>query len=148
MPVIQPDTSQMTDFKASQPGKYRALIKAVAVVKSKEPNKKTGQHTNGIQPDLEFTAPRLSDQESRTVVRRPWLPTDGSGTMQFDQLLRCVGLHETADAMKANPGGVAFDTDELVGKYVDVLVVTGQYQPKAGGTPVDQDDIESFLPAS
>jgi hypothetical protein len=141
MPVIQPDTSEMTDFQASRPNTYRMLIKSVDLVEAKEPNKNTGRKTKGIQPTFEFRAPRLTDGEERTITRRKWLAIDGKGTFSFDQLLRCTGNADVADQMKASPGSVAFDTDALLNKYVNGIVVTTVYEGK------QQDDIDSFLPA-
>jgi len=140
MPVIQPDVSEMTDFQASRPNTYEAVIKEVIGVRSKEPNKNTGKYTNGIQPTFEFKAPRLADAEERLITRRKWLAIDGKGTFSFDQLLRCTGFKEVADSMKASPGSVAFDTDDLVGKRVQVIVTTVTFEGKL------QDDIDSFLP--
>lgn len=140
MPVIQPDVSEMTDFQASRPNTYKAVIKAAPIVKSKEPNKNTGKYTNGIFAEFEFTAPRLSDGEERKITRRKWLATDGKGTFSFDQLLRCAGYKEIAEEMKARPGQVAFDTDDLVNKEVNLVVTTVTYEGKL------QDDIDSFLP--
>lgn len=142
MPVLQPDTSEMTDFQASKPNTYRMLIKSVDAVESKEPNKNTGRKTKGIQPTFEFRAPRLSDNEERTITRRKWLAIDGKGTFAFDQLLRCLGMKELADNIKANPGKVAIDTDDLLNKEVQGVVVTTTYEGKL------QDDIDSFLPVS
>ena len=146
MPVIQPDTSEQTDFQASVPNTYAAVIKSVELVEAREPNKNTGRKTKGIQPTFEFRAPRLSDKEERTVTRRKWLATDGKGTFSFDQLLRCTGFKEVAEQMKANPGKVAFDSDALVGKPVNICVVTTSYA-KPGESAKLQDDIDSFLPA-
>jgi hypothetical protein len=140
MPVIQPDTSEMTDFEASVPNPYRARIKSVEIVESKEINKNTGKKTPGIKPAFEFRAPRLADREERDVTRTAWLATSGKGTFGYDQLLRCTGFASVADATKANPGKVAFDTDDLIGKEVVVVVTTGEYNGK------NQDNIQSFLP--
>lgn len=145
MPVIMPDTSQATDFKASRPNTYLMKIKSVEVVRSKEPNKKTGAYTNGIQPTFEFKAPRLSDGEERVVERRKWIAIDGKGTLMFDQLLRCTGQANLADEIKANPGRVGFDPDSLVGKEVHGVVITSNYTDKNGNSQL-QDDIDSFLP--
>ena len=145
MPQIMPDTSQATDFKASRPGNYKMTIKSVEVVRSKEPNKKTGTYTNGIQPTFEFKAPRNSDGEDRVVERRKWIAIDGKGTLTFDQLLRCTGNAQLADEIKANPGRVGFDPDTLVGKEVVGVVVTSNYTDKNGNSQL-QDDIDSFLP--
>ena len=144
MPVIQPDTSQATDFKASRPNTYKMVIKSVEVVRSKEPNKKTGKYTNGIQPTFEFKAPRLSDGEERVIERRKWIAIDGKGTMTFDQLLRCTGNASIADDIKANPG-TGFDTDLLLNKEVNGIVVNTTYTDKNNNS-VLQDDIDSFLP--
>lgn len=145
MPQIMPDTSQATDFKASRPNTYLMTIKSVDVVRSKEPNKKTGQYTNGIQPTFVFTAPRLVDGEEREVERKSWIPIDGKGTQTFDQLLRCTGNAALADEIKANPGKVALDTDVLVNKQVQGIVVTTNYTDKNNNTQL-QDQIDSFLP--
>lgn len=144
MPVIQPDTSQATDFKASRPNTYLMTIKSIEVVRSKEPNKKSGQYTNGIQPTFVFKAPRLSDGEEREVERRKWIAIDGKGTMTFDQLLRCTGNAAVADEIKSNPG-TAFDTDVLLNKQVNGVVVNTTYTDKNKNS-VLQDDIDSFLP--
>lgn len=135
MPVIQPDVSEMTDFEASVEGQYKARISAVEVKNSKEKN------TPGISVQFEFRAPRKADGEDRDVSRRAWLAIAGKGTFGFDQLLRCTGFSETADAIKANPKGTPFDTDALVGKEVTVVVTTGEYQGKLN------DNIQSFLSA-
>ncbi len=134
MPLIQPDTSNMTDFEASRPDTYLGTIVLVEPVVGKE------KGTKGIQPSIEFDAPRLADGEVRKVNRRAWLATEGKGTFGFDQLLRCVGLGEQADAIKNGGGRVGFDTDALVGKQVKVVLTNEQYQGKL------QDSIQSFLP--
>ena len=146
MPVLQPSLDEMTDFKASKPNTYKMLIKSVEVVRSKEPNKNSGKYTNGIQPTFEFKAPRLSDGEERVVTRRKWIATDGKGTLTFFQLLNSVGLRELAEQMKAMPGQVPFDTDSLVNKYVNGVVITSSYTDKNNNSSL-QDDIDSFLPA-
>lgn len=140
MPVLQPSLDEMTDFQASVPNTYTAEIKSVTIVQAKNENKNTGKKTNGIQPEFEFRAPRLSDKEERTVTRRAWLATDGKGTFNFDQLLRCCGFKELADEMKARPGQVPFDTDILLGKRVGVVITTQLYEGK------QSDNIDSFLP--
>lgn len=135
MPVIQPDVSEMTDFEASVEGSYKAKIELVELKPSKE------KGTPGISVQFAFRAPRKADGEERDVSRRAWLATAGKGTFGFDQLLRCVGMSDVADAIKANPKGVSFDTDALVGKEVTVVVSTGEYQGKLN------DNIQSFLSA-
>ncbi len=140
MPVLQPDTSEMQDFDPSEPNTYRARIEKVDLVKGKE------KGTPGIQPFLVFDAPRKSDGKVRTVTRKGWHAVSGPGAFTFDQLLRCTGFADTADEIKARPGQVGFDTDELVGKEVNVVIGTGIYRPKDGGER-EQDEIKGYLPA-
>ena len=135
MPVIQPDVSEMTDFEASVPNTYKAKITSVELKPSKE------KQTPGVSIGFDFRAPRKADNEERDINRRSWLAIAGKGTFSWDQLLRCTGFSDTADSMKANPGRVPFDTDALIGKYVTVVVTTGEYQGKLN------DNIQSFLPA-
>lgn len=143
-PIIRPDTSQATDFEASVPGTYRARIISIELVKGKE------KGTNGIKPFFEFSAPKLTAPEAgeRVVTRNSWLPTEGKGSYQFDQLLRCAGFETEAEAIKnATPDNPAeFDTDVLIQREVFLVVTTGAYTPKGSTTSRLQDEIQSFLP--
>lgn len=141
--MITADTSQMSDFLPSQPGTYRAKIVKSDPVRSKGKGGKTP--INGVQPTFKFSAPRLSDGEVREVTRFSWLPIEGKGTFGFDQLLRCTGLAEVADAIKAQPG-YAFDTDILLDREVNVVVGTTLYTPDGSTQARQQDEISSFLP--
>lgn len=143
MPVITADTSQMSDFLPSQPGTYRAKIVKSEAVRSKGKGGKTP--INGVQPTFEFEAPRLSDGEVRKVTRRSWLPIEGAGTFGFDQLLRCTGLADVADAIKSQPG-YAFDTDIFIDREVNVVVATSLYTPEGSTQARQQDEVQSFLP--
>lgn len=141
MPIITADTSQATDFEASQPGTYLAKIvnEIPAQGKPKEGNPKG---TPGLKVELEFTAPRLADNEVRVVTRTAWLPTAGKGTFGLDQLLRCTGNKDTADRIKAAAGSpISWDTDIIHGKTVNVIISNQPYNNKLS------DQVESFLPA-
>lgn len=144
MPQITADTSQMSDFSPSQPNTYRARIVSVELVRSKGDPAKGKAPINGIQPKFEFEAPRLDNGEVRTVTRTSWLPVEGKGTFGFDQLLRCTGFAEAADAIKK--GGAGFETDDLVGRECNLVIVTELYTPQGQTQPRQQDGIDSFLP--
>lgn len=139
MPIINPDVSQMTDFEPSEPNTYLTTIIAVDPVKGKE------KGTLGIQPSLEFEAPRLKDGEVRKIIRKPWHSIEGPGAFTFDQLLRCIGEDALADEIKKRPGQVGVDTDLFIGKQVNAIISTGIYKPK-DGPERQQDEVKGYLP--
>lgn len=141
MPIITADTSQATDFEASEPGTYLArIINEIPAVGKVKPGQTVG--TPGLKVELEFSAPRLSDKEVRTITRTAWLPTAGKGTFGLDQLLRCTGNKDLADSIKAAAGSpYSWDTDVIHGKQVNVIISNQPYNNKLS------DQVESFLPA-
>lgn len=145
MPILTPNTSDMEDFRPSRPGTYRARITEVNAKKSKVKEGGKGNQQM-LEVFFRFEAPANEDGISRPVTRRSHLMLEGAGTFGFDQILRCIGETALADQIKANPGGVPFDTDILLNKEVQIVTKHGMYTPQ-GGSPRMQDEIESFLPA-
>lgn len=144
MPILMPDTSQQEDFRPSRPGTYRARIVKVEAKRSKVKEGGKGNQQM-IEVFFKLEAPAADDGEVRQISRRSNLMLEGAGTFGFDQILRATGNGALADNIKANPGQVAFDTDVILDKEVQVVLTTQMYQP-AGGQARLSDQIESYLP--
>ena len=129
MPVIQPDTSAATEMAAIEPGTYPAKVVSVEYKMSKSGNPM-------IVPKFEITV------EGKNRTRNAYLVITGEGAYGFDQLLRATGFSEQADQYRdpqqANP---PFDTDDLVGCELQVVVDTEMYQNQK------RDTIKSYLKA-
>ena len=109
MALIDPDTSEMVDFKPLEPGTYRARIISAVPKKSQKGN-----------PMVEVTLKvQNGDKE---ITRKAWPLLKGPGAFMFDQLLRASGHEAVADQIKVPGSGVQFDTDELQGVELQVRV--------------------------
>lgn len=129
MPIINPDTTEMLEMGAIEPGTYPAEIAAVDFKSSKAGNPMIVVDF-GIQ---------VGDS---VRPRKSYLVITGEGAYNFDQLLRATGFHQLADQYKdknVNPKP-AFDTDQLIGQRVNVVVEPNLYQGQM------RDQIGSFLP--
>ncbi len=124
MPVIQPDLSQVGPI---EPGTYKAKISKCEVKQSKAGN-------SMIVPTFEIEV----DGEVRN--RQAYLVTEGSGAYGFGQLLRACGFGEIVDQYEdkdaENP---AFDTDELIGSVLNVVVEENMYEDQM------RDQITTYL---
>lgn len=109
MALINPDTSEMQEFKPLEPNTYPARIISAVPKKSKKGN-----------PMLEVTFKVQS--EGKEITRKAWPMTSGAGAFGFDQLLRACGFDAVAEQIKTPGSGVQFDSDELVGKEIQVRV--------------------------
>lgn len=128
MPLIQPDTSAAADFGPIEPGTYKAKIAEV----------ESGTSKSSGNPML--TVHFEVDVAGKTRTRKAYLVITGEGAYGFDQLLRACGFNEDADNFKAGKGG-SFDTDNLVGQEVNVVVESDTYQGQL------RDKIQSYLAA-
>lgn len=144
MPILQPNLSDMEDFRPSTPGTYRANIAKVEAKRSKVKEGGKGNEQM-IEVFFRYDAPALDDGKTRSITRRSNLMIEGKGTFGFDQLLRATGNAALADNIKANPGQVGFDTDVILNKDVQIVTSNSMYAP-AGGQARLQDQIDSYLP--
>lgn len=144
MPILMPNTADMEDFRPSVPGTYRARIVKIDPKRSKVKEGGKGNEQM-IEVHFQYEAPALDDKQTRKITRRSNLMLEGKGTFGFDQLLRATGNAQLADQIKANPGQIAFDTDVIQDKEVQVVTSNGMYAP-AGGQARLQDQIDSYLP--
>lgn len=130
MPIITPDTSSQLEFKPLDPGTYPARIAAVEYGLSKS----SGNPMLTVNVELNV--------EGRTVPRKAFLVITGEGSYGFDQLLRACRMDQLADAYKDKSAEKPpFDTDELVGQEVSVIVEHETYNNQL------RDRIKAFLRA-
>jgi hypothetical protein len=130
-PIINPDTSNMTDMGPIPAGTYEAEIAKVDY----ETSKSSGN------PMIVPTFNVLVDGKARP--RKAYLVIQGEGAYGFDQLLRSCGFTQLAEQYK-NPEVSPkpdFDTDQLVGQRVNVVIEPDTYQGQL------RDRVKSFLPA-
>jgi hypothetical protein len=130
MPIINPDTTQMLEMGAIEPGTYLAEISAVESKLSKAGNPMIVVDF-GIQ---------VGDS---VRPRKSYLVITGEGAYNFDQLLRACGFHQLADQYKdknVSPKP-SFDTDQLIGQRVNVVIEPNLYNGEM------RDQIKSYLPA-
>jgi hypothetical protein len=141
MPIIQPDTSEALDLSPIPEGTHKAVIKECPAQLSKE--KKTPM----IVPKFEIT---VAGRE-KPAIRKSFLVTTGEGAGGFDMLLRACHFDELADQYKdpaVNPKP-PFDTDQLIGQELDLVIVPDMFQRKdsAGnnlGSPELGDRIKGY----
>jgi hypothetical protein len=129
-PIINPDTSAMTDMGPIAAGTYPAEISAVTYKNSKAGN-----------PMLEIDF-SIEVSEGVKRPRKSWAVITGEGAFNFDQLLRATGFHALADQYKdknVSPKP-SFDTDMLIGQKVNVVVEGNLYNNEM------RDQIKSYLP--
>jgi hypothetical protein len=109
MGLINPDTTQMEDFKPVEPATYQGTIASAVPQKSKSKG----------TPQIELRTKIQVDGKDRTIV--DWVITSGPGAFRFDQLLRAVNMNELADKYRAGEQ-VPFDTEALVGQSLQIVV--------------------------
>lgn len=130
-PIINPDTSNMTDMGPIAAGTYPAEITKVDYETSKSSGNPMIVPTFGVEVD------------GKARPRKAYLVISGEGAYGFDQLLRSCGFHQLADQYKdksVNPKP-DFDTDALIGQRVNVVIEPDTYNGQL------RDRIKSFLPA-
>lgn len=127
MGIIYPNLKDVKEFVRIEDGTYPAKITEVQAGVSKAGNPKvTVKHDVNVEGEVR---PRTSD-----------LAISGAGAGQFEQLLRACGKDEFADKLRAGEG-LPFDTDELVGMDVQVIVGSEMYQNEL------RDRIKGYLRA-
>lgn len=129
MPIITPDTSAAEGPVVIAPGTYPAEIKAIEAQLSKAKS----------TPMLKVTTAVEYDGKART--RYAYVMTSGPASFQMDQFLRACGREDIAEAIKVPGANVEFDTDELLGKTVNVIVDHELYNNET------RDRIKGFLKA-
>jgi hypothetical protein len=142
MPLIQPDTSEAVDLSPIPEGTYAAKVTEAPPQISKE--KKTPM----IVPKFAIEVPG----REKPATRKAFLPVSGEGSSGFDMLLRACHFDELADQYKdknVNPKP-PFDTDQLIGQELMVIIVPEPYQREDGqGNKVGEiemrDKIKGFL---
>lgn len=127
-PIVNPDTSQAQELTAIEPGTYKAKITAV--------ESKTAEKSGNPMIVVSFDV----DVAGKNRGRKAYLVIVGEGAFGFDQLLRSTGFTELADKYKAGQQ-VPFDTDQLVGQELNVVIESDTYQGQL------RDKIRSFLKA-
>jgi hypothetical protein len=130
-PIINPDTSNMTDMGPIPAGTYLAEIGGVVY----ETSKSSGNPMIVVTFNVEV--------DGKPRPRKSYLVISGEGAYGFDQLLRSTGFGQMADQYKDKNVSPKpdFDTDMLVGQRVQVVVEPDTYQGQL------RDRIKSFLPA-
>ncbi len=147
MPVLKPDLTEMVDLSPIAPGTYKAKITEAPTKQSKGDSAKGKKSVWMVVPKFEITVDGADKPRTRTA----YLPVEGAGTYGFDQLLRACHFDDLADQYKdpsqPNPD---FDTDQLIGQELQVVIDSEIYQPTDGagnpqGEPRLQDKIKTFL---
>jgi hypothetical protein len=128
MPIVNPDTSSISEQGAIDPGTYPAKIVDVDYKTSKSSGNPM------IVPKFEV----MVDGKARP--RQAYLVITGAGAYGFDQLLRAAGFDEIADKYRAPEGEKPdFDTDDLVGQEIQVVIEHDSYNGEL------RDKIKSYL---
>lgn len=130
MPLINPDTTQMLEMGAIDPGTYKAEIAAVEFKSSKAGNPM-------IVVDFQV------EVNGTKRPRKAYLVITGEGAYNFDQLLRATGFTTLADQYKDKnvQPKPSFDTDMLVGQSLNVVIEPNLYNNEM------RDQIKGFLSA-
>lgn len=130
MPIINPDTSDMADMGPIASGTYPAKVIAVESKPSKAGN-----------PMIEVTF-EVNVGDGKTRQRKGYCVLTGAGAFNFDQVLRATGFGTLADqyADKNVSPKPQFDTDELIGQELNVVIEPNLYQGEM------RDQIKSYLP--
>lgn len=130
MPIITPDTSNISEQTPIDAGTYPAKITAVDYKTSKSSGNPM------IVPTFEVSV------EGKARPRSAYLVITGEGAYGFDQLLRACGFEEMADKYKQKGGEKPdFDTDELIGQELMVVIESDTYNGQL------RDKIKSYLKA-
>ncbi len=125
MPIIQPDTSNVTEYTPMEPGTYAAKIIDCPYKMSKKENPM-------IVPEFEI------EYKDKLRKKKAYLVSEGEGAGGFDQLLRATGFEEVAEASKRGERP-EFDTDNLIGQEVLVVIEADMFNDKPSDT------IKSYL---
>lgn len=130
MPILNPD---LTEVGPIEPGTYQATILSVGV----QPSKKGDTM---IVPEFGV---QVGDQQRK---RKCFLLISGAGAIGFGQLLRACHLDQLADAYadKNNTSKPPFDTDQLIGQTLQVVIDT-EIRQDAGHVGETSDRIKTFL---
>lgn len=128
MPIINPDLTEALEMGPLDPGTYPAEIEAVEAQTSKKGNPM-------IVVDFKVKA------GDREVPRKGYLVITGAGAYGFEQLLRATGFDEIADAFKQPGQKPAFNTDDLVGQKLNVVIEPNEYNGQI------RDQIAGYLRA-
>lgn len=131
MPIVNPDTSQISDQGPIEPGTYPATIKEVEYKTSKSSGNPMIVPKFGVMV------------EGKERPRQAYLVITGEGAYGFDQLLRACGFDTLADqfhdpTVQPKPD---FDTDNLVGQEIQVVIESDVYNGQM------RDKIKSYLKA-
>lgn len=130
MPIITPDTSAQLDLTPLEPNTYPAVVRAVEYGTSKSSGNPMLTVTVGVKHD------------GKEYPRKCFLVITGEGSYGFDQLLRACGFTSLADAYKDKSASKpAFDTDELLGQELNVVVEHETYNNQL------RDRVKTFLRA-
>lgn len=130
MPIVNPDTSNISDQGPIDAGTYSAKITEVEYKTSKSSGNPM------IVPKIAV----MVDGKARP--RQAYLVITGEGAYGFDQLLRATGFDDVADKYKAKGGEKPdFDTDDLIGQEFMVVIEADTYNGQL------RDKIKSFLKA-
>lgn len=124
MAIIQPDLSEVN--KPIDPGTYAGKITAVDFKTSK---------ANNPMIVVKFDV----DVNGKNKVRSAHLVITGETAFGFEQLLRATHFGDVANSLKK--GGKPFDTDQLVGQELQLVIDSDTYNGQL------TDRIKSFLPA-
>lgn len=130
MPLINPDTTQMLEMGAIEPGTYPAEITNVTPATSKAGNP--------------MIVCDIGVQVGESIrPRKAYLVITGEGAYNFDQLLRACGFSQLADQYKDKSvqPKPSFDTDHLIGQRMQVVIEPNLYNGEM------RDQIKSYLPA-
>jgi len=130
MPIVNPDTSNISEQGAIEPGTYKAKVSAVDFQTSK-----SGNPMIVVSMDV--------DVNGKSRPRKTWLVITGEGAYGFDNLLRATGFEEIADkfrdaSVQPKPD---FNTDDLIGQEVNVVIESDTYNGQL------RDKVRSFLKA-
>lgn len=128
MPLITPDLSQMEDLGNIPAGTYPARIVAVEAKTSDKGNPM-------IIPSFKVNV------AGKERTRKAYVVVAGPGAYNFDQLLRSVGLDAVADSYKTPGPKAPFETEDLVGKTLNVVVEEETYNGQL------RDKVKSFMKA-
>lgn len=132
MPIIKPDTSKAVEFTTIEPGTYKARIESVEYKTSKSGNPMIVPKFKVLVGDKEYT-------------RNAYLVISGEGSDGFNKLLRASGFDAIADKFAdksiAEADKPEFDTDDLVGQEVNVVITHRLFEGEM------RDQIQTYLKA-
>lgn len=141
MGLLQPDLTEAIDLTPISEGTYKGKIIEAKAELSRE--KKT---------PMCVTKFAISVDEGKPRTRKAYITVSGEGAGAFDQLLRACHFDDLADKYK-DPNvqpKPSFDTDQLVGQELNIIIVPDLYQKTDGagnnvGSPELRDKIKGYL---